>query len=332
MGTDTAVASQDAQRGSLEEQIRVLEAAEPPVLTLAGAQQEAADATSNHADKAETLTGKIRGLMDPLFGAYQALEDNKDAQKAVDDALYGLFLTQLAYDDALANGGPTSERARVLADELAAAQVKVDEAQIAAVKSAMDTEGATAALSAAMADGSVHFDDARAKLDEWVAAGLITQGTADTVAAKLGLVAWNAGLIPPGKATNVTVTGADEAIQKFNSLRDAIHRVPLFTRVEVNGFVSTTFGPGASAGISKFLSAPGSAMGGRPDGPRLVGELGPEIFWPDKAGTIIPAGQTAAMTGGGGSSRPEVIQVILDGRVIAEATRPHLRQLDRANV
>lgn|GEM_PF-2280201 len=298
---------------------------------LAGAQKDAADATANHADKAETLTGKIREMMDPLFGAYQAFEDNKDAQKDVDAALYGLFLTQLAYDDALANGGPTSERARVLADELAAAQVKVDEAQIASAKSAMDTEAATATLSAAMADGSVKFDDARAKLDEWVAAGLITQGTADTVAAKLGLVAWNAGLIPPGKSTTITTPGADEAIQKFNSLRDAINRVPLFTRVEVNGFVSTTFGPGASAGISKFL-VPGSAMGGRPDGPRLVGELGPEIFWPDKAGTIIPAGQTAAMTGGGGSSRPEVIQVILDGRVIAEATRPHLRQLDRANV
>jgi len=46
-----------------------------------------------------------------------------------------------------------------------------------------------------------------------------------------------------------------------------------------------------SLGLSAF------AAGGRPDVgvPSLVGEEGPELFIPDSAGTIIPAGQTAQM-------------------------------------
>jgi hypothetical protein len=39
--------------------------------------------------------------------------------------------------------------------------------------------------------------------------------------------------------------------------------------------------------------------------PHLVGELGPEIFWPDSAGTIVTAEKTKQMlssSGGGGTA------------------------------
>ena len=52
---------------------------------------------------------------------------------------------------------------------------------------------------------------------------------------------------------------------------------------------------GASVGMGTAAAA--YAAGGRPDVgvPSLVGEEGPELFIPDSAGTIIPAGQTAQM-------------------------------------
>lgn len=62
------------------------------------------------------------------------------------------------------------------------------------------------------------------------------------------------------------------------------------------------FDPGAGGAGGGFGDAiPAFADGGRPTPGEVnkVGEEGPELFVPDTAGTIIPAGQTAAMLSGG---------------------------------
>lgn len=56
----------------------------------------------------------------------------------------------------------------------------------------------------------------------------------------------------------------------------------------LGGIFGAIFGGGKAGG--------GDVLGGSR---YLVGEDGPEMFWPRTAGTIIPAAQTAAMTGGG---------------------------------
>ncbi|MBT9255372.1 hypothetical protein KMZ30_07275 [Phycicoccus sp. KQZ13P-1] len=67
----------------------------------------------------------------------------------------------------------------------------------------------------------------------------------------------------------------------------------------------------------------------------LVGENGPEIWTAPGTGSIVPARQTAALmrstnggstAGGGGDERPVLVQLMLDGRVLAESLVRHRRQ------
>jgi phage-related minor tail protein len=51
--------------------------------------------------------------------------------------------------------------------------------------------------------------------------------------------------------------------------------------------------------------------------PYLVGELGPELFVPRASGSIVPNG---AIAGGGA---PQVIQLVVDGRVLASLVNDH---------
>ena len=59
-----------------------------------------------------------------------------------------------------------------------------------------------------------------------------------------------------------------------------------------------TGGAGASSWVSGSDLPSGLAAGGDINGPRLVGELGPELFIPKSAGTIIPNNQMASAMGG----------------------------------
>ena len=74
------------------------------------------------------------------------------------------------------------------------------------------------------------------------------------------------------------------------------------------GGAGATFGGGFKqlfGQMSGFGNIMGSAAGGGISGkePRLVGEMGPEIFMPQGAGTIIPNNQ---LRGGGGVQRLHV--------------------------
>jgi hypothetical protein len=78
-------------------------------------------------------------------------------------------------------------------------------------------------------------------------------------------------------------------------------------------------------GAQKLGLIPGHAAGGPISGPSIVGERGPELFIPSGPGTIIP---NNAMRGGGGGG-PETIQLVVDGRVLAEVVRDRLLQKQR---
>jgi hypothetical protein len=76
------------------------------------------------------------------------------------------------------------------------------------------------------------------------------------------------------------------------------------------------------------------AMGGRPSQPHLVGELGPEIFFPDSAGTIVTAERTKQMLSlsGGGSSAVYNINISTVAGDPVAIERVVLDALGRANV
>jgi hypothetical protein len=78
-------------------------------------------------------------------------------------------------------------------------------------------------------------------------------------------------------------------------------------------------------GAQKLGLLPGHAAGGQVTGPSIVGEKGPEVFIPNGSGTIIP---NHALSGGGGGGG-ETIQLVVDGRVLAEVVRDRFLQKQR---
>lgn len=80
----------------------------------------------------------------------------------------------------------------------------------------------------------------------------------------------------------------------------------------------------------QWSDLPGFAAGGSVNatGPIIVGEKGPEIFWPATSGQIIP-------NGGGGSSKGSGnlhLTLVMDGRTVAELVRENLLDFGDRNV
>ena len=94
-------------------------------------------------------------------------------------------------------------------------------------------------------------------------------------------------------------------------------------RLGVNTFLFSAFG--GSSGLFKNL--PTFAGGGRPKvgQPSIVGEKGPELFVPSRAGTIIPNNKL----GGGGMTNNIVVNVSMEGGVDAQGGEQEGRELGR---
>jgi hypothetical protein len=120
---------------------------------------------------------------------------------------------------------------------------------------------------------------------------------------KISGVSWAAGVTAGYLNSNpLTVktdtSQIDEATQKIFALNKAAHTPTAYNFSSLPGYGGWS---GDAMGGRIF---PGAASGTRSGGPHLVGELGPEIFWPDSAGTIVTAEKTKQMlsSSGGGNS------------------------------
>lgn len=84
--------------------------------------------------------------------------------------------------------------------------------------------------------------------------------------------------------TNAFLAAVNWIIRTWNSIELTIPEVDLPYIGKVGGFTLQTDNFGEIPYLDSF------AMGGRPptNRPSLVGELGPELFWPKTAGTIVP--------------------------------------------
>lgn len=118
---------------------------------------------------------------------------------------------------------------------------------------------------------------------------------------KTGMDSINAGPFP-----NITVSdgGTSAAVEgRVMSVHKAADSLlsgspyNIVVNIDVNGSVPTIPGSGGPAGGAKAKGGPVS--GGTP---YLVGEEGPELFVPTGGGSIVPAGETAAMMQGGGDT------------------------------
>jgi hypothetical protein len=105
-------------------------------------------------DALSELADQLRAMYDPLFAAQDASNNLADAQQAVTDA------------------------AKANSDGIADNNVSVEEmARLnqAAVRAAVDFQGAMLSLKAGIADGTVQLDTAISTLHAWVGQGLLTE-------------------------------------------------------------------------------------------------------------------------------------------------------------
>ena len=128
-------------------------------------------------------------------------------------------------------------------------------------------------------------------------------------------------------ATGVSDALAD-AVMGTKSLADAAKNLlndiaRTLIRTGINTLLFNAFG--GSSGIFKNLDT--FATGGRPTvgKPAIVGEKGPELFVPSRAGTIIPNNQL----GGGGLTNNIVVNVDVNGGVDAQGGEEEGRELGR---
>lgn len=93
--------------------------------------------------------------------------------------------------------------------------------------------------------------------------------------------------------SNAFITAINWIIRVWNDLRLEVAEVEILGK-KFGPFVLESNNLPELANIGSF------AQGGRPpvNKPSLVGELGPELFWPDRAGTVVPNNALNAPSGG----------------------------------
>ena len=143
------------------------------------------------------------------------------------------------------------------------------------------------------------------------------------------------------------VDALTDAVMGTRSLADAARAIlndiaRSFIRLGINSLVGNIFSFGGNTGGSipfvtedvfntgfdtSLISAGAFAKGGRPPVGQvaLVGEKGPELFVPDKAGTIIPNNKL----GGGDMTNNIVVNVSVEGDVDAQGGEQQGRELGR---
>lgn len=183
----------------------------------------------------------------------------------------------------------------------------VAESSAKAVISGVD--GISKALAGAIIQGK-HFGQAISQAGKQVAGSILTSvievGLKRVLASLLSLVpafgavgaAQAAAAATAKAATSVTDVGeaTGNAAVAATGAAAAVAFIPIIGPALAAAAAASTF-----AALSPYIGLAAFADGGRPPVgvASIVGERGPELFIPDHAGAIIPAGQFGALGGGG---------------------------------
>lgn len=254
--------------------------------------QAGADATDNATEAIKSYKDELTALFDPLFGAVHAQQQLFDANAAVTGA-------EMELAKAIHDHGTNSLEAMAATD-------KLRQAQIDAAEAAVGQEAAMSELKDAVANGTVSVDAAKAKLQEWVVQGGITQTTADQTAAAFDNIAGKADELD-GRNVNMTIN----VVTRQSTIVAGSRNIPL----RAHG------GPTSAGQIYQ------------------VAEQGPELFQ-DGDKTYLLAGNSGyvypmrPMPNGGSAGGPIDVHshVYLDGREITHTVKRVVRNDHGGNV
>lgn len=262
---------------------------------LAQAEQAAADATSNHEAAVKTLNDALHGAIDPFTGMIAAEQKNKEAQVAVADAARDVVKAYADLQKAQASGNEKDIAEKT--DAMTQAQKKYQDAQKGSIDSAIAYQTSLGTLQAKLQDGTITYDDAIRKIDEMEKKNLISAETAKYFKDRINDLKGALDALPPQVSVNVSAE-TKAAIDKLKAFVGLTSQDKI-TLEDINAYSSQyPSGPGKAMGGR----VGGMALGGRPSQPYLIGELGPELFVPDSAGTILTADKTAGMLSPSSSS------------------------------
>jgi TP901 family phage tail tape measure protein len=272
---------------------------------------EAEQAANDFETALSDLEKRLKGMIDPVFGYQEAQAKLRQSSDKVTEA-------SLEYLAALEKHGPGTAEAIAALD-------KLEEAQRGNVGAALDLHLAEQELIGMIRSGEVPFETAISLFEGLAEKGHLSEEALEAMklqaffaSIQLGETAGKAQELGDKSPIDLEVrTNAISAIEALNRIGGAAQAL------------RDNYGSlGLAIQAGRAAPAPGSAHGGRIPGkmPRLVGELGPEIFIPDYAGTVVPNhemdkyGPQPATT-----SQPQTlvehIHVHVDGKEIASTIR-----------
>jgi len=305
-GTDKQRESHKQQIKNLEDQKAALEESKAPALDLAGAEQAAADATSNHSEASKLLADTLKAQFDPFFAASDAAIKYTDAQKAVTDATQKVFFAVKAQEQALREHGDKSPEYLQATADLAAAQDTLRDAQNGSGRAALDMVTSMDLLKGQLQDHPELLQQNIDKINALETAHRIDHDTAELLRGRLQSIADTVNAIPDAKHINITSDVAHEAI--------------------INWMMNNT--PDNSGGFRLKNASGGSLPAGRMS---LVGEHGPELFIPSSSGSVVNALSTSHAMAGGGGGNTMTVNITMppgtDGADVVEA----IRRFERMN-
>ena len=240
---------------------------------------EAAAANDSLALSIENANKALKAATDPYFAVIHAQES--------------LTTAQTDYTDAVNKYGEASPQAQA--------------AYLKQVESALSLNGALATLGAEYIKGNTSQEKFQKSMELLKQFGIDPASTAgQLLIEKISGISWQAATTAGylnANPLNVKTddSNIEETWRKLQGVRREILGMPVLG------------GQGTGVGVLRNAMGgrvgPGMAMGGRPARPVLTGELGPEIFWPDSAGTIVTAEKTKQMLSSSGGGNTAVYNI-----------------------
>lgn len=282
---------------------------------LAPSLEDTAAQTKALGDSTRDLNSALHAQIDPLFAAQDAAIRLKDAQAAVATATKE-------------HGAKSAEAAEANRD---------------AARAALGYESSLVTLDAAVRDGSVNIEDAKATVRRWADAGYISRDAAAQAAGAFGRYADSAKKIPKAVSTTVTTPGLAAAQAAADRMLATVRQLGSFAAVARETY-SGPSGGSISGGTTrrKAMGGPIYAAQGMftPRGTDTV----PAMLTPgefvirkkavDKYGLstmqAINEGRVPA-TGGGQMAFPTHVTLVVDGqqfaaRIVADGTAKAARR------
>ncbi len=258
----------------------------------ASSQKDAADQTNNVTSAIKAQIDAMHAAMDPMFAMVKASEANRQAQDSVN-------AKTLEYIAAVRDHGAGSTQA-------AEAMYALNDAQMKSAQSAEDMNAAALDLAKGVLAGKITVDKARGTLESWVAQGIITQSTANSVATSFGGVVSQAdGIIARSNIkvnVNADTSSAEDALSRLNSLiSDTTLGFLNLNSFGARPFTGVSVGGGKAYALGGYVDAPkGTAVPATLHGGEFV--LTAEQVESLKGTGMRLAATPAASSAGGGAS------------------------------